>query len=272
VACDRSELWPVLRAYEAGFTGSGVALRTTTRARRSGELSVRYHGPAGDPDLYLLALDRKFTTKADHPVGRLHQEVQDRGTVMFSGVDAGAASGFEKIWSIYADDGATSIEAMSGTPAMPPSVGGNLDYLVRHGLNRVTGIGVDYRSRSVNVYFSFIGTRDTAKIAAMFDDLGFPRPDEGELERCRKAFAVYFTFTWDSPAIERICFAIRVFDPDLMPSHLDPLIGRFVNGARFHGEDRAYVQAITSSRHGQYYKVENFYYRPAPMIEADKRT
>jgi hypothetical protein len=270
VACDQDELWPVLRAYEAGFTSGGVALRTTTRARRSGELSVRYLGPAGDPDPYLLALDRRFTTKADHPVDRLHQEIQDRGTVMFRGVDVGAASGFEKVWSIYADNGATSIGAMSRTPAMPPSVGGNLDYFVRHGLNKVTGIGVDYRRRSVNVYFSFIDTRDTAKISTMFYDLGFRLPDKDELEMCRQAFAVYFTFTWDSPEIERVCFPIRVFEPDLMPSHLDPLIERFVKGARFYSEDRAYIYAITSSRHSQYYKVENFYYRPKPMVEADK--
>jgi Aromatic prenyltransferase Orf2 len=269
-ACDRDELWPVLRAYEAGFTNGGVALRTTTRARRSGELSVRYLAPAGDPDPYLLALDRKFTTTADHPVDRLHQEIQDRGTVMFNGVDVGAASGFEKVWSIYAGDAATSIEAMSRTPAMPPSLGGNLDYFVRHGLNRVAGVGVDYRSRSVNVYFSFIDKRDSAKIATMFDDLGFRLPDKGQLEMCRRAFAVYFTFSWDSPEVERVCFPVRVFEPDLMPSHLDPLIERFVKGARFHREDRAYVYAITSSRHSQYYKVESFYYRPEPMIEADE--
>ncbi|MDN3359629.1 aromatic prenyltransferase [Actinomadura sp. DC4] len=271
-ACHRDELWPVLRAYEPGFTSGGVALRTTTRARRKGELSVRYLEPADGTDPYLLALDRRFTVKADHPVDRLHQEVQDHGTVIFNGVDVGAASGFEKIWSIYADDGAPSLGAMSRTPAMPPSVGGNLDYFARHGLTKVAGVGVDYRSRSVNVYFSFIDTRDTAKISAMFGDLGFHRPDGDELRQCRQAFAVYFTFTWDSPEVERVCFPIRVFEPELMPSHLDPLIERFVTGARFHGEDRAYVHAVTSSRHGRYYKVESFYHRPEPMIEADRRT
>lgn len=270
VPCDRDKLWPILRAYEAGFTSAAVALRTTTRARRSGELSVRYIGSAGYPDPYLLALDRKFMTKANRPIDRLYQEIQDRGSVTFRGVDVGVASGFEKIWSIYLDDGAKSVEAMSRTPAMPPSVGGNLDYFSRHGLNKITGIAVDYRSRSVNVYFPFTDTRDTEKISMMFDDLGFRMPDKDELEMCRQAFSVYFTFTWDSPDIERVCFPVRVSEPDLVPSHLDPLIERFVKGARFDNEDRAYVYAIASSRHSRFCKIENFYYRPEPMIEADR--
>jgi hypothetical protein len=264
-------LWPILRAYEAGFTGAAVALRTTTRARRSGELSVRYIGPASDPDPYGLALDRKFTVEANHPVDRLYREIQDRGAVMFRGVDVGVASGFEKIWSIYVDDSGKTVEAMSRTPAMPPSVGGNLAYFARHGLNRITGIAVDFRSRSVNVYFPFTGARDAEKISTMIEDLGFRVPGNDELDLCCRAFSMYFTFTWDSPEIERICFPVRVPEPDLVPTHLDPLIARFVKGARFHNGDRAYVYALASSRHGVYYKIENFYHRPAPMIEADAR-
>jgi hypothetical protein len=268
--CDRDALWPILRAYEAGFTGGAVALRTTTRARRSGELSVRYIGPAGDPDPYRVALDQGFTVEADRPAGRLYREIQDRGGVGFRGVDVGVASGFEKIWSIYADDGGKTVEAMSRTPGMPPSVGGNLDYFARHGLTGINGIAVDYRSHSVNVYFPFTGARDAQKISTMIEDLGFRVPGNDELDLCCRAFSVYFTFPWNSPNIERICFPVRTPAPDLVPAHLDPLIGRFVRGARFHDGDRAYVYALAFSGHGPYYKIENFYHRPAPMIETDR--
>lgn len=270
VPCDRDKLWPILRAYESGFTSAAVALRTTTRARRSGELSVRYIGPASDADPYRLALDRKFTAEPEHSVGRLYAEIQDRGAVMFRGVDVGVASGFEKIWSIYVDESAKTVEAMSRTPAMPPGVGRNLDYFTRHSLSTLTGIAVDFRSRSVNLYFPFTGARDAEKISTMIGDLGFRVPGNEELELCCRAFSVYFTLTWDAPEIERICFPVRTPDPDLVPTHLDPLIARFVRGARFHDRDRAYVYALASSRHGLYYKIENFYHRPEPMIEADR--
>lgn len=270
VPCERDKLWPILRVYEFGFTDAAVALRTTTRARRSGELSVRYIAPAGDTDPYLLALDQKFATRTNHPVDRLYHEIQDRGSVMFRGVDVGVPSGFEKIWSIYLDDGSKTVEAMSQTPAMPSGVGRNLDYFSRHGLKNITGIAVDFRSRSVNVYFPFTGTRTTENISKMIGDLGFQIPKKDELELCREAFSVYFTFTWDSPEIERVCFPIQVPEADLVPTHLDPLIERFVQGARFDNEDRAYVYAIVSSRQGPYYKIENFYYRPEPMIEAER--
>lgn len=263
VPCDRERLWPILRAYEPGFTGAAVALRTTTRG---GGLSVRFFGPTFDPDPYLLALDRNFTATADHPVDRLHQEIQDRGSVLFRGVDVGVTSGFAKIWSIYSGDGSKSVAEMSRTPAMPSSVGGNLDYFARHGLDTITGIAVDYRSRSVNVYFPFTGPRDPEP---MIEDLGLRVPGDDVLDLCRQAFSVYFTFTWDSPDIERVCFPVRAPEPHLVPTHLDPLLARFVKGARFHRDDHAYCYAIAPSRHGTYYKVENFYYRPDPMIEAD---
>ncbi len=271
VPCDRNKLWPILRAYEAGFTSAAVALRTTTNARKSGELSVRYIAPAGDPDPYLLALDRNLTAKTNHSADRLYHEIQERGSVMLRGVDIGVTSGFEKIWCIYPDDGSQSVEAISQASAMPPSVRGNLSYFARHGLNDITGIAVDFRSQSVNIYFPFTETRDAEKISKMIGDLGLDIPNHDELERCGQAFSVYFSFTWDSPEIERICFPVRAPEASLVPSHLDPLMERFVKGARFDNEDRAYIYAIASSRSGPYYKIENFYYRPKPMIEADNR-
>jgi hypothetical protein len=73
------------------------------------------------------------------------------------------------------------------------------------------------------------------------------------------------TLNWDSPKLERICFAVATRNPAEISVRIDPTIERFVDHVRASDPNTKFVYAVASSPHGEYYKLQS-YYRWQPRV------
>jgi 6-linalyl-2-O,3-dimethylflaviolin/7-geranyloxy-5-hydroxy-2-methoxy-3-methylnaphthalene-1,4-dione synthase len=251
-----------LSAFEPAFTNSTVAFRIATGARREEQLGYRYIKYRGDLDPLETAFAEGMLVRGEHPAERLFRDVRDRFEIEGTGGDFEISAGFQKIWCFFPSDRPQPLDELSKLPAMPASVTENLDLLARYGLREASLFAVDYASRTLNVYFDGLpaGTLAPDRVRELTGELGIPRPAECVLDRCSRAFAAYFTFTWKSPKIDRVCFPVLVPDPKLVPPTLGPAISRYAREVPFAGTDRKCIYATTLSGRETYYKLEPFYY------------
>lgn len=238
-----------------------MAFRVSTGARRSGELDCRFTVPQ-DVDPYELAVDKGLLDQTDHPVSRLLADIRDNCPVDGYGIDFGVVGGFKKIWVVLPRTGLQQVAALAGLPSMPPSLGNSLEFIARHGLGDTVGLlGIDYRNRSVNIYFGEppAGGIAPESVRAMLREIDQAEPTEQVLSLGRQAFGVYVTLSWDSPVIERISFAVATTDPSGLDVELDDRIELFVRHVLRSDPDTKFVYAVASQPDGAYYKLQSYY-------------
>jgi len=264
VACSRDKVWPILSAYENAFAhpDAVVAFRVATSLRHVGELDCRFRTHPDTRAPYAIALSNGLTTETDNPVGTLLAEVQGRFSMESYGIDFGVAGGFKKVYAAFTPDDLQDVAKLAGVPAMPRSLTENVEFFVRHGLgDRTAGIAIDYPSRTVNVYFNEVPAEcfESTAIRATAGEIGMVEPSAQMLELGAAAFGLYVTLGWDSPKIERICYAAATTDLTTLPVPVEPEIEKFVNGVPYGGEDRKFVYGVALTPHGEYYKLESHY-------------
>ncbi len=93
----------------------------------------------------------------------------------------------------------------------------------------------------------------------MIADLEFPVPTDEILEYCTRASTIYYTFRWDSPRVERLCFGIIAHEAAAVPTHLHPLLGSYTQHAPILTEQRKFIFSMTFDRNGDFIKIENDY-------------
>lgn len=265
VACSRDKVWPILTAYGDALPQSVIAFRVATGVRHVGELDCRFTIPK-DADPYALALSNGFTTETDHPVGALLSDIRGRCPIDCSGIDFGVVGGFKKIWPFFPPDDLQGLSRLADIPSMPRSLAENVGFFARHGLgDKASLLGIDYQYRTVNVYFGEQPPEcfEPKAILSMHREIGLQAPSEEMLTLGKKAFGIYITLSWDSPKIERICFAVMTPDPTSLPVRLDPKIEQFVRNVLRTTANRRFVYAVASSPDGEYYKLQSYYqWRP----------
>lgn len=256
---DAERLWELLTAYADFFSGSSVSFRTSTRAPEQRELNVRYVELDVPHDPYLVALAQGFISRGGHPIDELMPEVQASYPILGYGVDVGAAYGLEKIWPFFPHQ-PQPVERVYSMCHMPASIKNYAPFFARYDLRVISLFGIDYRSRTVNLYFMKPPGFFTAEtILRMTADLGLTL-ERQELPRyCSMAIPIYLTFSWNSPHVERLCFAAVAPELQLVPTHLDPVIADYVNGAPFASRRRVFIFNVTFTRHGDFVKIENDY-------------
>lgn len=138
---------------------------------------------------------------------------------------------------------------------MPRSLGENAGFFARHGLDDRAGIiGIDYRDRTVNVYFNEPAACFAPEnIRSMIREADQADPSEQMLKLGKLAFGIYVTLNSDSPKLERISFPVATQDPTELPVRLDPAIERFVRHAQRSQADQKFVYYVASSPDGEYY-------------------
>lgn len=249
----------VLKAYQRFFTRSAVSFRTSTRRPEKRELNVRFVELETPEDPHAVALSEGLLHRSGHPIDDLIEQVQRNVPILGYGMDFGVAYGVEKIWPFFPHR-PQPLEVLRSLPSLPQSVQAHTGFLVEHDLTDVSLFALDYRSRSVNLYFMCRpGHFSTAQLAELIGALGFEHPGEELLEHCTRAVPIYFTFRWDRPRVERVCFGIIAPEPALPPTHLHPVIDRFVSGVPFATERRNFIYSVTLSREETFIKVENDY-------------
>ncbi len=240
--------------FEAGFT----AYRTTTASKRT--INVRYLNPVIPFYPFdLLLKDGLIKNNGNPSVGIIPAFVDYIGIAPSSGcfgVDVGAASGLEKIWFQFPNS--IPLTEVLKIPGLPDGVKANVDYFKKHQLDLVKLIGVDIPAQTFNLYFFTVenGGITPQKSANLLSDLGLNVPNDEVLQHCARAVPLYHTFNWDSPQVQRVCFACHAPEAALVPKW-DPIIDDFVDNAVTIAKRRTFMYNPTFCANGQNYtKIE----------------
>lgn len=270
VTCSHDRVWPIMTAYGDSLPQAVIAFRVATGARNAGDLDCRFTMLPREVDPYALALSEGLIEKTDHPVGSLLADIHSGFPIDCSGIDFGVVGGFKKTWSFFPPDDLQKLSELAAIPSMPRSLAANVEFFERHGLaDKASLIGIDYRHRTVNVYFGEppAACFETQTIRSMLSEIGLPAPSERLLKLGEAAFGIYVTLNWDSPEIERICFAVMTPDPLGLPVPIEPKIEQFVKNVPHTAEDRRFVYAVTSAASGEYYKLQSYYQWRPQMLD-----
>ncbi|MFE6721759.1 aromatic prenyltransferase [Streptomyces albidoflavus] len=272
VPCSRERIWPVLSAYGRDLAGAGMVLSVATGGDPTDDLDYTITVPAdAGPDPYAVALSEGFVTEsAGHPVASLLEDLKAHVPVSEYFIDGGIAGGFSKVYAHFPGTPLT-VAQLAAIPSMPPSVSGNAELFARHHMDRVAMLGINYRSRTVNLYFAGLPAafRTADNIRSLNGALGLPEPEGASLAFAQRSFRSYVTLGWESGRIEKICYApapVRDWDPSLLPAPLDPRIEKFVRGTRCAYSDRPFViAALKWSPSGQHLNLGP-YIRLSPLL------
>ena len=268
VRVSREKVWPLLTAFEEQLPQAVIAFRVATNARHEGEFDARFTLPK-DVDPYAVALSRGLIAGTDHPVGSLLADIQKRCPIDSYGTDFGVVAGFKKIWLYFPGGEHESLSRLADLPSMPPSLAGNADFFARYGLaEKVDVIGIDYRSRTMNVYFAApLACFERETVLAMHRDIGLPDPSAEMFRFCEKSFGLYTTLNWDSPKIERISYGVKTQDPMAFFARLGTKVEHFVKNVPYGVDDPKMVYAAVTSTGEEYYKLQSYYrWRPVSRL------
>ncbi|AXG81973.1 aromatic prenyltransferase [Streptomyces paludis] len=270
VTASREVVRPVLAAFEDALPRAVIAFRVATNARYEGDFDARFTLPK-DIDPYAVALAEGLIAQTDHPVGGLLPDLRRLCPIDSYGVDLGVVSGFKKIWVYFPAGEHETLDRLTGLPSMPRSLAGNAGFFHRYGLaDKADVIGIDYRSRTMNVYFSAPAEcfeRDT--VLAMHRDIGLPTPSERMFTFCARSFGLYTTLNWDSMEIERISYGVKTDDPMDFFARLGTKVAHFVKNVPYGVGDPKMVYAAVTSGGEEYYKLQSYYrWRPVSRLNA----
>jgi hypothetical protein len=253
-AYDQEAVRQVVNAYKPMFATFPVGIRVTTKPAQYRDVSLRYLHPLNNTDPFGIAVEHGLFAQDHHPVESLIPEVQASFDMEGYGVDMGISHGLEKIWPLFSP---VPIEAVAALPSAPPGIKAHADYFAKNNLRACNILTVDFWHKTMNVYvLQPPGTLTPDTVAAHIGDLGFQVPSQEELEINTRAFIVYHTFSWDSPEVQRICYAMVAPTPDMVPVHLHPLVEKVVAEARFQADHRRFLYCLTYAPSGDYIKIE----------------
>lgn len=270
VPCSREKVRPVLTAYGEGLADAGMVLSVATGADPAEDLDYTLTVPADGPDPYAVAVAEGFVREPEHPVAGLLADLKERALVSEYFVDGGIVSGFSKVYAHFPHDPLTPAQ-LADLPSVPPSLAANAGLFARHHMERVAMVGINYRSRTVNLYFAQLpdAFREEGNIRSLNGELGLPEPQGPSLRFAQRSFRCYVTLGWESPRIEKICYApapVRDWDPAALPVPLDPRIEKFVRQTRCAYSDRPFViAALKWSPAGQHLNLGP-YIRLSPLL------
>ncbi len=239
-----------------GFSRSCVQFRATTKADR--RLDVRYEEINAPENPLEVARRAGYFADQGRPVDHLLPQLYDHFPYLGDGVDFDVLDGVTKLW--FFPKGVLPVEEVGRLPAMPASVAQHAWYYDRYHLNSVYIVGVDFHNQSVNLYLRFDhpSHHTLPALRGMVEDLNFASPAEDALVYSLPAVSAALTFTWDSPAVERICFYVAHPTRATIPPGFHPVIERFVADVPTLSESLFQV-SWTFGKRGAYLKVENDY-------------
>ncbi|MEU1409058.1 aromatic prenyltransferase [Streptomyces sp. NPDC005728] len=232
--CSPEKIRPILTAFEDALPEAGMVFSVATGQRPPGELDYTISIPPAFGDPYAVAVSHGLVTPADHPVATLLADIQAQVSISEHLIDAEVSSGFSKIYAHFPHDKLT-LPRLADIPSMPPAVAQNAELFARHHLTDVAMIGIDYRRKTVNLYFAQLpdAFRTAHNILSLNRAIGLPDPSGPMLEFAQRSFRAYVTLGWDSPKIERISYApLPVRDPSALAVPIEPDIEKFLLNTR----------------------------------------
>ncbi len=248
---------PVLDALADLWTSSWIGVRTTTHPVGQREVSARLMNSSPSADPVGTLRDAGLLTFTGHPMERLLAEIPAAVPVRW-GVDLAVATGVQKIWLVFPE--LLTVQRMLEFPDVPAAARVHAEHLSRYG-GDIGMLALDFVSQTMNWYSRVLapGELTPADITTILRELGFAPAGDEELALFARTFNAYRTFSWDSPDMRRICFPVRS-DAAGFPTHLDPVLERFVTGAPYADTGpRGFVFYAAYGPTGRYYKVQADY-------------
>ncbi|WP_329240900.1 aromatic prenyltransferase [Streptomyces sp. NBC_01478] len=267
--CSREKVRPVLTAFGGSFENAMVVFSVLTGKHHAGQLDYCFTISPDTGDPYARAVASGLTAATDHPVASLLADIHAQGweiTEHFT--DCSAVAGFKKIYAHFPRD-LQKPAALAALPSMPPAVAHNLGLFARHGLDEVAMTGIDYRSRTVSLYFQFTENNSPppAALASLLRETGLPAASGPMLEFARTAFRANVTLGWDSPDIARVAFAPPLgpgLDLAAIPAPVEAPLARFAATApRTYTGDRMNLFAVKWLPTGEFLEICSYYRLPA---------
>jgi hypothetical protein len=250
----------VIDAYADLFQSAPVAMRTTTKPKERRDLSLRYLDMLRkhETDPLATALEKGFVKNDGHPIYAFYEETKERCGAFGFGVDLNVRSGFSKIWMApYA--GRATLDMVADIPNLPQGAKNTRDHFARHGLDSFGLFGFDFVHRTTNLYFMIKHPETPRDYAKLLADVGLTPDMPAALEACRPAHVLYYSFSWDTETVQRVCFAIVCENRGQVPTHFDPLIAKCVADAEFMQGGEKCIYSIVWAPHGHYFKIDNDY-------------
>lgn len=248
---------PVLEALAELWTSSWIGVRTTNHPAAKREVNARLMNSSATADPVRTLRDAGLLTFTGHPMEQLLADISAAIPLRW-GVDLSMSSGVQKIWLVFPE--LVSVDQMLAFPGIPEAARGHATHLSRYG-GEIGMMAVDFISHTMNWYSRVFNPGDltAADITKMLAELDFAPATPTELAILERTFNVYRTFSWASPQMQRICFPVRR-DAATFPTHIDPLLTRFVAGAPYAGTGpRGFVFYTAYGSTGRYYKVQADY-------------
>jgi hypothetical protein len=258
VPYDEATLRRILTVYAEGFLNRSVQIRSTTKSRERRDLCFRYLDLDGGPHPLHLAEAAGDLCDDGHPISGWLHRVHERIPALGYGIDFEACHGLSKIWQFLGV--AVEPRAFLELPHMPRAFRASLPLLRELQLDAVTIVGVDYVQRSVNLYFrpSHPTHATPALLGRACERLSYLAPSEAAGAHAARTGCIAFTYGWDSPEIERICFYVAGFSRDEVPDH-HPLLRRFAAEAPAVVDDPRFIVGWSHGRRDTYLKIEDDY-------------
>lgn len=240
------------------FSKEVITVRTTTHPQGKRDVNFRYMAPETPHDPFERLQQAGLLTLEGHPIEKVIPEVMARYPVWW-GMDVAVTHGFEKLWTFF--EKPIPLDDILSLTTLPPSVQNARAHFKKYAAGQVaTIIGLDFEHKSLNIYPGpFLpGTYTPDRITMVLKDLDLPVPPQEELEWVSKTLWFYYTFRWDSPQVQRMCFT--VYTPaEGYPFHWHPLCKSFVEQAPIRAERKMYIYSPTYGRNGNYLKIEADY-------------
>ncbi|MFF8880800.1 aromatic prenyltransferase [Streptomyces flaveolus] len=239
------------------YSSGMITVRTTTEDASKRSVNFRY----ATHKIPHNAVERLESAGILKRSGRQVECLADeliRTFPLWWGVDSSVGHGFEKIWAFFEDG--VPLDNILALDHLPEAVRENRDHLIRYGLEKVYIVGLDFRNQSVNLYSGIAkgGHFTPGEVRSLMSDLSYQIPTEEELRRNADTFQYYYTFTWDSPAVRRLCFAMTA-SMETFPAHWHPLAEKFHKQAPVLPDQRALIFNTTYGPKGGYLKMEADY-------------
>ncbi|WP_181139734.1 aromatic prenyltransferase [Streptomyces sp. Ru71] len=265
-SCAGDKVLPVLTGHQDLLDDAVIVFSMTASASRSGGLDLSMTVPSGHTDPYSFALSKGLIEPTDHPAGSVVSDFQERFPIGMYGIDVDVAEGFKKAYVAFPSDDLRELDKLVDLPSMPRSAAENAELFTRYGLDKVTGVSVDYKRRELNLYCDLTDGEpmESELVQSMLREMGLKEATEQGLDFAKRSFAVYPTLSWDSSRIERICFAVITTDASTTPTKSEPEAGQMWDYATtapyaYVGEQRALVYGLALSSEKEYYKLGAYY-------------
>ena len=255
---DLATLQRVLARFEDGFARGSVQIRTTTKPLDRRDLCFRYLDLKSGRNPLDLALSSGELTDTGHPLFAWLRWTEERFSTLGYGADFEACHGLQKVWHFLG--GAHDPRCFLELPQMPRGFRASLPLLRDLHLDSVTIVGVDYVQRSINLYFrpSHPSHRGAALLTHACERLGFAAPSAAAQAHASRAGCIAFTYGWDAPEIERICFYVAGFQRDEVPDY-HPNLRMFAREAPALVPVPRFIVGWSHGLTGAYQKLEDDY-------------